>query len=294
MKKVMSLLICFILLGGLWVTGSAAEAVPKEVVDQAFNLVPLNAYSEGKETLETIKPHYVHCQQALIEALAAQGLIVLDGKPADSDKLEDNPDATRISKDIVVSTFEKLYGPNSFTNAGLDQEKILSGVDVNLLVFDAAKQEYAFIPYPYGGGDPGGWYLSYTEGTKNDTELIVTERRLWYDQGYNTFGFTLAGAYYTGPETYSDGTKVYERAVQPDFAEYLPAYKHVFKENGAGGYYWVSTELVSPAKEIPLSLLPAGSVSNPSTSDGAPVGFAVAALLCLGLAALTVARKRQS
>ena len=55
--------------------------------------------------------------------------------------------------------------------------------------------------------------------------------------------------------------------------EYLPVYKHTFKPNGDGTYYWAKTELETAGKEIPPSVLSASSVpeetpGNPATDNG--------------------------
>lgn len=53
-----------------------------------------------------------------------------------------------------------------------------------------------------------------------------------------------------------------------DLDEYLPIFKVTFKDNGQGGYYWVSSEMILPGAPIPeeaLGLSSDNSEDLPST-----------------------------
>lgn len=270
--------------------------------ENLLDLVPHGAYAGPKTTLNTVKdiPLGPNPEDILFRALEAAGLI--DRSPAtatESDKLEDNPKAARIPVAKVTEIFDQAFGAGAFAAYVTSPERV-AGAASDLLIKDGA--DYVYLNYDFGGGDTvttryvGSISCEVDNGVVTITTVAaaVSER----SSSYSIVGTFLpddkiAFASGSGGVTV-DGASVTDRVLRGVYDRYLPVYKHTFKENGAGGYYWVSTERVAPAKEIPLSLLPAGSVSNPSTSDGAPVGFAVAALLCLGLAALTVARKRKS
>ena len=78
---------------------------------------------------------------------------------------------------------------------------------------------------------------------------------------YETFDTSSPLVFIRCEDWDSFGVNPWGKLKNGDFDEYLPVYKHTFKPNGDGTYYWAKTELDTPGKQIPLSAI------HPSLGD---------------------------
>ncbi len=259
MKKLFTLLLFAALLCGLCIVGFAEEK--EEFYRSLLNIVPTRSYSGNPETVATAG----YDIWALLSELDRVGLI-----SRTSDRFSGFPDEEEIfstcqsfSLADLYKTFERLYGPGSSSALGIDKAKpgMLNGTGSELLYLSNDKQTVYYVPCSYGGGDftvPYG-KLIRSEVVGEDLCLYV---RMVYTSLRNDTVFYLHetcnfGSYFT----YWICNKISDGDVNPwkllengDLDEYLPIYKHTFKPNGDGSYYWASTVKEADSKPVPMSV----------------------------------------
>ncbi len=215
--------------------------------------------------------------------LISDGVIVPPRVPSESNLPEDNPDAPRIEGEKVRSAFEKMYGRGSFSR--LEETDVLTD-GKNYLCYDASVDGYSYIYSPRGmGGDYAQYpYYKCKSAEKREGEVVLYLYYGVFSQACPVDEFYIYGS--DSPDGYVNSPhrlvlihaihqpkydiRGYEMLSSGALDEYLPVYKHTFKDNGRGGYYWFSSEQVESGSPIPAELFPEEQASveeGPSSGE---------------------------
>lgn len=306
MKKTISIFMMLVLLLGVSLSAGAKEET-KIDTEELRSVLTLNMYQAEKVTAQNyldfpMSGVFFGPKDILFREVIGLGIITGKEPVVSVDDLDPKkyPHAPRFTADLVRDVFESVIGGYGTFDYFFRNTKQIADNRGRILIQEPDGGYVYLVADAGSGGDPGG--VTYT--ALIDTEIVGDTVYLYEVFGeYDEDGdrFTLFGTFSRDSKIKTgqiasglrgDG-EVGKNLLDGSYDEYLPVYKHTYKANKYGGYYWESTERVSPAKAIPLSMLPAGSVSNPSTSDGAPVGFAVAALACFAALGMVLIRKRK-
>ncbi|MBQ1271883.1 MAG: hypothetical protein IIY12_00080, partial [Clostridia bacterium] len=182
--------------------------------------------------------------------------------------------------------------------------------------YESATDCYAYLRWSGGGGvDSASAYASFVKAEKIQDGVELYIRYGSYQSAsvssdgvfkmYRDSQMRVSGSatpYYTSL-TWSEEDLLREGKID----DYLPLYKHTFRDNGAGGYYWVSTEMVQPENAERIGEFfeqqknPVSTSTNQSshTTDyssetiseskpESPAMFSVAVWVCVGIAILSL------
>ncbi|MBQ4323028.1 MAG: hypothetical protein IJC19_03730 [Clostridia bacterium] len=262
MKKLFTLLLFAALLCSLCITGFAEESNSHE---KLLEYVPYAAYTGQTETIETQGVSYCTLR-IFYKELKQQGLIPSDMKSIDREPSKEALlSFPQVSVEDVCKTFDRLFGPNASRLLKIDEAEsgkpILNSMSEQLYLSEDRKTFY-YVPHWYGGGD---YTLPY--GRLFRSEVVGEDLCLYVRMVYTSFDNDL---YFWLFETFKRekvlidyrcddwdklGVNPWEMLDNGDFDEYLPVYKHTFKPNGDGTYYWASTVKETDGKQIPISAI---------------------------------------
>ncbi len=262
MKKLFTLLLFAALLCSLCITGFAEESNSHE---KLLEYVPYAAYTGQTETIETQGVSYCTLR-IFYKELKQQGLIPSDMKSIDREPSKEALlSFPQVSVEDVCKTFDRLFGPNASRLLKIDEAEsgkpILDSMSEQLYLSEDKKTFY-YVPLSYGGG-----YYTLPYGRLFRSEVIGEDLCLYvrmvytsidndrYFWLYETFKSQSSLIYYRCDDWDKLGVNPWEMLDNGELDEYLPVYKHTFKPNGDGTYYWASTVKESDGKQIPLSVI---------------------------------------
>ncbi|MBO5220774.1 MAG: hypothetical protein J6C26_00485 [Clostridia bacterium] len=291
MKKIFTLLLFAALLCGLCITGFAEE---KEETDYLAT-IPLAAY-HGYTSFTEIPQELLHDYRYGITAMLFDELFRLNIIPENYKVLQHYPSEEELASSLKIPVSElkniidRLYGKGAGDRAIIGQE--FHHMKPELDLFPLEKEDaYAFCPAIYQGtsgllyyskqldsevvGEDliirsvyAEWEYGETGSDQKIPVIVYSVENSFSERNYNTLA-TWEEKTGTKPPFY---TKVESRIRGGEFDEYLPVYKHTFKPNGDGTYYWAQTELETAGKEIPLSVIdPSAKEENTDTSTATDV-----------------------
>lgn len=233
--------------------------VPEKYRD-LYDRIPKGAFSEdGVVTYDSLlEVSYGTPEQMIIYLLYKAGLL---SRPDNGNSiLGDGPEVPRISAQRVKTVFENAFGEGRFSS--VQKKEIRSGDNTTHLIYEETTDSYRLLYHEGGGGlSNGAWdYTCFLRGeTLDDTvEIYVGYLAYRYEENgtWSFFHDAKAVAYLDATAAVTRvPDSAYGRILRGDFDSYLPVYKHVFKENGEGGYYWASCQMVQVGKEIPEEVI---------------------------------------
>ncbi|MBQ4322908.1 MAG: hypothetical protein IJC19_03105 [Clostridia bacterium] len=202
----------------------------------------------------------------LLQELSYAGIISMRRQAGYPDS--ENPYLPRIPAATVKKVYENIFGPGTFRER---EKKDISDVVGGILFYEEETDEYRFLCYSGGGGDPACFpRAGYTDISITEDSIVLLVR-------YATMSVAFSDkvSIYTGSTLLTDRQNVTPFCVMPEienpydnpdsarnrfengfYDAYLPLYKVTFKANGDGTYHWSSTLLVEEAKTIPVELYP--------------------------------------
>ncbi len=294
-----------------WIQMNQISNLPEEYLE-LYTIIPDGAYhSEHVVTAQTVDYGDWGCgpEGVLIQELFDAGVFTKPKYSSNNPEWENNPDVTVAPVSEVKRVYEETFGPgtfesfrykNYFTNYG-DQFR-----------YDAATDHYEYLPCPFGGGvDSASVYASFEKAEEADGTVTLYLRYGGYQSASvssdgifkmyrdSEMKMTGQGTPYYASLTWSEEDLLRSGMVD----EHLPLYKHTFRANGAGGYYWESTQMVQGenAEQIRACFEEQKNPSHPSsgeTTDSVDSkthgvteekrGISVEILVCLGVSLIAL------
>jgi len=269
----------FLLFVSVLVTTSFAAEDSVVKYEKYLETVPKDAY-RGSTSLSEIADNnlvseFFGISDALFAELFEQGLLpseyeTIERMPSE----EDLASAPKVSAKDLLATIDRLYGEGASTR--IKKDTTFTSMHLRL-VYRASEDAYAFcsaifqsyevIPH-YSNlirseivGEDLILYSAYTEWSYPEPNQAGKNNFVLYDvSGYSLSRQTVVGGASPaiGSFEYADAVEmesIMENLEAGKADEYLPVYKHVFKKNVDGSYYWARTDLVSEGKPIPSSVL---------------------------------------
>ena len=252
MKKLFTLLLFAVLLCGLCTLAFAAEQPSAE---ELLKQVPDYAHTGNKETILSVSgpmeaPYSV--VKIFFDRLYQDGLV------------QDGIKST-ISVEDVCKTYERLFGPGTSSTLGIETMKdgAMFGTGSEALHLSKDTQTFTYDPETYGGGVHFGTRRTVVRSETVGQDVIVYARFAQFNPGGDWVLWVKGSVSSDNAliELDQQEKKALPEYINPwgmiskgAFDEYLPVYKHTFKPNGDGTYYWAQTELDTAGKEIPLSV----------------------------------------
>ncbi|MBO5221787.1 MAG: hypothetical protein J6C26_05690 [Clostridia bacterium] len=241
-----------------------AETSDESLFEDLMLQIPSYAHTGEKESILTVSTGDIINQSTssiFFYGLQRDGLIPKTVEPFNAPPTKEQLAACpKVSAADIEKTFTRLFGPDAVARfCGKDSYSTRG----HLILTRLEDGSYAYYDYSFGGGDGPGAWTNYVRSETVGEDIVL----------YATFAYGTLGGYDSCwiSETVDDGGKALlsvpkenleKRAADPfkmlktgAFDEYLPIYKHTFKPNGDGTYYWAHTELDTAGKEIPLSLI---------------------------------------
>ena len=286
MKKLFTLLLFAALLCSLCITGFAEE---KEETDYLAT-IPLAAY-HGYTSFTEIPQELLNYYDYGITSILFDELFRLNIIPEKYKTLQHYPSEEELASSLkipvseLINIVDRLYGKGAGDRAIIGQEFHHRNAELHLWPLEK-EDAYAFCPAIYQGA-PGLLYHS----KQLDSEIVGEDliiRSIYAEWNYGEDAdwkwegsvLKIPITIYSVEKSFSErnynilatwieigGTKKVESRIRGgEFDEYLPVYKHTFKPNGDGTYYWAQTELETAGKEIPLSVIKPAKEDNTNTS----------------------------
>jgi len=267
MKKIWISLVIVCFCFGICAVGFASE---EEISAKKLLLqIPDYAYTGEKESILTASGVYETGQSILsifFYGLQRDGLIPQNTKyfenPPTKEQLQECP---KVSAEDMKKTMTRLWGPDALTRFGELQDAYMSRG--HLVLTRLEDGSYAYYQYSYGGGVG---YYSRQSFLRSETvgEDVIVYSGFLQAPPVADWVFWIRGTVVPSKNVLIDldqkelnalkeaspGVNPWEMIEKGMFDEYLPVYKHTFKPNGDGTYYWAQTELDTAGKEIPLSV----------------------------------------
>ncbi len=248
------------------------ESLPKELLKQ----IPISAHSGKEENIQTVAwgnntNHGV--SHIIFDELFRMGLLPKDmAEFPNAPTGEELAACPKVSVEDVNKVFDRLFGPSA--SARLSSGQVGIGTGNKRLQLSEDKKNYIYIPYSYSGSAGNLWRMVpvRSEAVGND---IVVYAKFGYHFGESQVALCENFGSYeelhflspiVGTALFKDEQRPFVRMHNGDFDEYLPVYRHTFKPNGDGTYYWAQTELETAGKEIPLSVIKPAKEDNTNTS----------------------------
>ncbi len=231
-------------------------------------LIPEASFGEGLVIFDTLPSAEFtnNDNDILLQELSYAGIISMRRQAVYPDF--DSPYLPRIPAETVKKTYENIFGPGKFRHReGQDIGDVVGGT----LIYDKETDEYRFLCYTGGGGDPACMSrAAYTDITINEQEVVLYVRYALMSMGYQDNVPIYAGCslltdrknavpFSVIPEIddpYDNPNSAQNRFESGFYDEYLPLYRVTFTANGDGTYHWSSTFLMEDAKPIPVELYP--------------------------------------
>jgi len=259
-KKIIFLCFVLILLCGM---GALSFAKEENLTDAEYwsLRIPQSVYSAEKSDSQTVDVS--DYTGILVQELRSAG--VLSGgyrffEPPTEEQMRELP---RIPVATVRETLDRLFGPGSGDRAIGSELFYFNGVTTPYrLLYSEEENAYIYYPYSAGGGDPRISEV-YEKLLRVETEgenKIMYSVYVRYVDGVNdgnTLG-DLKGYYYLrGYDPEVEGHKFFARfesdvrdeVFSGAYDEYLPLFRHEFRPNGDGSYYWAETVVVEAGKQ---------------------------------------------
>ncbi|MBQ4322849.1 MAG: hypothetical protein IJC19_02795 [Clostridia bacterium] len=258
-KKILVLFLLLYMCFGMSIVGFATEQPSAE---ELLKQVPAFAHTGKTENISTVPGDEFgqNPLSILFYGLQRDGLIPETvesfNAPPTKEQLAACP---KVSAADIEKTLTRLFGPDAVARFG-GQESYSAGG--HLVLTRLEDGSYAYYDYSFGGGMGIGRWTKYIRSETVGEDIVLYTKFAYGGSGSGDFWIS---------ESVSDGGKMLLSIPKEDleksaadplkmlktgaFDEYLPTYKHTFKPNGDGTYYWAQTELKAAGKEIPLSLM---------------------------------------
>ncbi len=264
LKKVLSVLLVLLFCFGVslptfaltdeqgWTLTYQIQNLPEEH-RELYVIIPNGAYcSEEKVTAKNVL--YGNWgtgpEGVLIQELFDTGVFVRPEKSSNNPEWENNPDVTSAPASEVKRVYEETFGPGSFEYFKHKESFTNYG---DRFRYNTETDRYEYLCCPFGGGvDNASVYASFEKAEETEGSVILYVRY----GGYQSAAVSSDGVFkmyrdsqmrVLGEATpyYTSLTGEEEDLLRSGILdEYLPLYKHTFRDNGAGGYYWESTQMV--------------------------------------------------
>ncbi|MBO5222687.1 MAG: hypothetical protein J6C26_10285 [Clostridia bacterium] len=262
MKKIFTLLLFAALLCGLCTLAFAAEQPSAE---ELLKQVPSYAHTGEKESILTVSGLEETGQSLLsifFYGLGCDGFLsektTYFQKPPTEEQLAACP---KVSAEDVEKTLVRLFGPDATTRFGELRDRYMSR---GYLVLERLEDgSYAYYQYSYGGGEGSYTRDCFLRSETVGNDVVVYSRFLqapprassiFWVSGSVSSDMVLLDLDQQEKKALPEYINPWNMIDKGMFDEYLPTYKHTFKPNGDGTYYWAQTELDTAGKEIPLSV----------------------------------------
>lgn len=280
MKKMAYMLMSLLLVFILTIPSAAAPSgkvidLPKEYAE-LYETIPMGAYAGETVTFENLAYTDLgaNYQSILISRLMQDKIIVRPEKYDVSSDPKENPNAPRIPLQTIKTAFEGVFGPGSFDQ--LENTQTFSNKTDNL-AYEESSGSYVYTYYSWGGGDPGvSLYAKYIKIESGDGQISLYEKFALYGD-YQTKCLYSDAKRLSNQEgtllwqgSEEDGNTLLMKMDGGALDGYLPLYKHTFKDNGNGGYYWASTEMVEAGTSIPEEALTEETQSTDISTSSTP------------------------
>ncbi len=272
LKKILAILLIsvFFLVFATQTFGETALTQEK-TYEEFLEIIPDSSFVGEYATFETKIPFHSitplsHKSYILISELFEAGILP-EIKQMPTIDLKENPYALRLTEETVREVFENTFGPDLFDNW---EEKNFIATSANALTYEPERKTYGYTYSVWAGGlsqvVPRYSPESYEE--VNGTVYLYLRLGVWYFgeeesqllESLATDAKILADTDIfaeNGPELFKNGT----------LDEYFPLYKVTFKDNGNGGYYWASTEMVEAGTPIPTEQFSEKQEENSTAED---------------------------
>ena len=270
-KRVLILFLIICVYCSLCAVGFAEESTfaPQDLVSQ----IPDAAYTGDTETIETVAQSNNDIQQLywsyadiLFDRLYDAGLIPKDMEEFKNAPTEEEMAACpQVSVEDVCKTFDRLFGPNASSVLRINERDSgwMIGTGSESLLLSKDKKSFVYVPYFYGGGVFGGTRKVFQKSETAGEDLILYTK-FSYFAPYADIYFYIEESVRVGSKSLISLEESDWKSVDVDpwdlldsgaFDKYFPTYKHTFKPNGDGTYYWASTVKEADGEKIPLSVV---------------------------------------